>query len=1043
MDLDSHQQIKAASKDENAGNSNSKFVVPAEALYSLSQKKDTAWKTITQDYGGSLNLAKLLLTDVKLGLNMTAEGEGFPERTLFYGKNEYPEPAPINIFKIFIDSLNDFTLLMLIFFAFLSMALGVAFPDSEDERAVGWVEGLAILIAVALVSSVTTINDYSKEKKFRSLNSEAKIIKVKVIRNGLNQNVLINTLQVGDLVELEQGDQVPADGICVESNQLKTDEASLTGETDLVKKNTTDFLFLYAGTNVAEGSGKMLITGVGTNSEWGRTLLTIKEAGEEDGKTPLEEKLDKLSENIGKLGMSIASLTFVILIIGYIARKLINTTTWLEEHGKFDDIWETNNVVDIVKFFVIAVTIVVVAVPEGLPLAVTIALAYSVRKMMKDQNLVRHLAACETMGGANNICSDKTGTLTLNQMRVTHGFFAGKYFGDQIRSLMLSLNPNVLQILIDAIVSNSKANLVKHKDVNKEYETQGSKTEAALLLLLVKHLNQTIESYRERRDELMSETRGPHIQFPFSSKEKRMSTLITNTEGETRYRLFTKGASEIVIKLCTKIMKTDGTLEDMTKEKEHEMMHYIEEMANQGLRTLCLAYRDVDPSYDFNSLEEENNYLQNLDPSTIEEDLVCIAIVGIKDPLRPEVPGAVAQCRKSGITVRMVTGDNILTAKYIAKECGILTNDGIAIEGPVFRQMTDEQIDEILPKLQVMARSSPRDKFLLVKYLKRKGNVVAVTGDGTNDAPALKEADVGLSMGLSGTQVAKEASDIVILDDNFSSIVKSVLWGRSIFNNIRKFLTFQLTVNVVALILTIVSAISSIFENHNGHYQPPLSPVQMLWINLIMDTFAALALATEEPVPELLDKKPHGRKDSLITKRMWVSILGQALYQLTVLFVLYYGVLSYRNGAFILARNDDERRTLIFNSFVFCQVFNEYNARKINFEYDIFSGAFKSFYLIGISVLIVLLQAVMINFAFYDPVLIAEGKNNGEVASRFTQTIPLGWYQWLISITIGFLSIPYGYVIRFVARTVLYFVEKTKGDNSSNRVGIADIESDL
>ncbi|KAG2373545.1 hypothetical protein C9374_012052 [Naegleria lovaniensis] len=1004
------------------------FSLAVEDLTELHQTKNL--KAINE-LGGFAGLAKILRTDLKKGIDWEKE-VNFEERSALYGLNIYPEPPARKIWKIFIDSLNDTTLLILLFFSFISMVLGVAFPDTEDERPIGWIEGFAIFLAVAIVSIVVTVNDYSKERKFRSLTRESKKVEVKVIRSGLNHSVLIDTIQVGDIVEIEQGDGIPADGLCIESNQLKTDESVMTGEPDLIKKNTTESPFLLSGCTVAEGSGKMLITCVGVQSEWGRTLQSLKEADEDKGSTPLEEKLDKLSVNIGKMGMGFALMTLLVLILGYWIKKLIHTMEWIPPAAAFKESWQEQNVVEVVKFFVVALTIVVVAVPEGLPLAVTIALAYSVRKMMKDQNLVRHLAACETMGGANNICSDKTGTLTLNQMRVTHAYFGGRYFGDQLSSLLSTLSSSALQILIDGVVANSKANLVRNDDnKTKEFATQGSKTEAALLLLLVKHLNQTIDSYRERRHDLLSEERGCHLQLPFSSKLKRMSTVIPNPDGDTKYRLFTKGASEIVLKLCSRYMKTDGTIEEMNRDKEDEMMRYIEEMANQGLRTICLAYRDVNPDREFASRHEEMDYLENLDPVTLEEDLICVGIVGIKDPLRPEVPAAIAQCKKSGITVRMITGDNILTAKYIARECGILSKDGIAIEGPEFRKMTNDQIAEILPRLQVMARSSPTDKYNLVKFLKKAGNVVAVTGDGTNDAPALKEADVGLSMGLSGTQVAKEASDIIILDDNFSSIVKSVLWGRSIFENIRKFLTFQLTVNVVALVLTIVSAISSTFVNESGGFKPPLSPVQMLWINLIMDTFAALALATEPPIPELLDRKPYGRKESLITPRMWVFLLGQSVFQLTVLFTLYYGATSFRNGAFSFARNDDETRTVVFNAFVFCQVFNEYNARKINFEYNIFSGLFKSAWFISISGIIIVLQALIINFAYYDPTLIATGKNDGLHASHFTQTIPLNWYQWMLTMSIGFLSIPYGFVIRFVSRMVLRVISKK---NTKNRI---------
>jgi Ca2+-transporting ATPase len=894
-----------------------------------------------------------------------------------------------SLLKLFLEALSDTMLIILMVLAVVSIVLGLTFPERPEDRKYGWIEGVAIIVAVLIVSSVSSINDYQKELKFRELSKQSSIIPVKVIRDGRNQSIMIDEILVGDIVELDTGDQIPADGLLIEGFDLKVDESVMTGEPDAIKKSESA-PFLLSGCQIAEGCGKMLVTAVGLNSEWGKTLSKLT-ADDDDDKTPLEEKLDRLATLIGKAGVGFAVVTFLALTAGWLITKIISVS---RGHDRFA--W--SDISAVVKFAVIAVTIVVVAVPEGLPLAVTISLAYSVKKMMKDNNLVRHLAACETMGGATSICSDKTGTLTLNEMRVVISLVGNTMFDEEGPS-KTSLHQSVLTLLADGISVNSKANIVEPKaDSQKLYEIQGSKTEGALLLMLK---DMSID-YKELRDSYELNKRI-HSIFTFSSAMKRMSVVVETERGECQVHV--KGASEIVLSLCTRHLNADGSNSPINDEKMKFFLSKIEEMAKTGLRTLGIAYR---------TLEKENRDDWN-NRELVEKDLTLIGIVGIKDPLRKEVIGAVAQCKKSGIFVRMVTGDNILTAQHIARECGILNDDGLAMEGPDFRKLGDEELDEILPRLQVLARSSPSDKYRLVKRLKEKGEVVAVTGDGTNDGPALKEADVGLSMGISGTQIAKEASDIILLDDNFNSIVKSVLWGRSIFENIRKFLQFQLTVNIVALLLTIITALTSLIPIGNlSNMEPPLTAVQLLWVNLIMDTFAALALATEPPTPDLLDRKPYGRTESLITKKMWFSIVVQSVYQLIVLLILHYAGVAYLciHGK-CLASDSSSNRSIVFSAFVFCQVFNELNCRKINLELNILSRLHKSFMFILIFLVTCVVQVLIVTFG-----------------GKFTQTVPLSWIQWSICVLLGVLSIPIGYLVRIVALLFLKIRNRSAADYS-------------
>ncbi|KAK9865493.1 hypothetical protein WJX84_011923 [Apatococcus fuscideae] len=741
------------------------------------------------------------------------------------------------------NNLQDPTLILLMIAALVSTVLGVVIPSEREQKS--WTEGVAIWVAVAVVSGVASGNDYQKDKQFRKLNAAKDNIKVKVVRDGQQLLVDNGDVVVGDLLQLDTGDKIVADGIVTEFHGLVVDEASLTGESEPVKKGEDD-VFCRSGTQVTEGSGTIMVLAVGPNSEWGKTMALVQTEAVD---TPLQGNLTQLAAAIGKIGLIAGVLCFVALMIRWM----------IENHG-----FPANRIASgPLSFFIFGITIVVVAVPEGLPLAVTISLAYSMRKMMKDNNFVRVLAACETMGGATAICSDKTGTLTENRMTVVEGWFSGKSWP---RPPTFEELPEAARHPIAAnIAVNSKAFLVTSS--RGELELVGNRTECALLILLKgwgKDYTLMREEYKNRILKL----------WGFSSAKKMASVLIEASTGIPR--LYNKGAAEYVLANCTSYLDEAGEVKQLTGPVREELQAGITAMAGRGLRTLCLAYRDMPDAAPLSKLDEQ--------PA---EDLTACCIVGIKDPVRKEVPDAVAVCKRAGITVRMVTGDNIHTAQHIAQECGIMFGNGTAMEGPTFRAMPDDEVKPLLPNLQVLARSSPTDKYRLVSLLQSLGEIVAVTGDGTNDAPALKKSDVGLAMGIAGTEVAKEAADIVIMDDNFRSIVKSVLWGRSVFENIRKFLQFQMTVNFVALILAFVAAVS------NG--EQPLNVLQLLWVNLIMDALAALALATEDPAPELLLNKPHGRNEPLINKLMWKHIFVQGVYQLFWLFLIFYGASAVIN----------------------------------------------------------------------------------------------------------------------------------------------------
>lgn len=637
--------------------------------------------------------------------------------------------------------------------------------------------------------------------------------------------------------------------------------------------------------------------------------------------TPLQIKLNRLAELIALCGAAAGSLLFTALMIRFFVELATNPDRTADEKAR-----------QFIQILIIAVTLVVVAIPEGLPLAVTLALAFATKRMTKQNLLVRMLGSCETMANATVVCTDKTGTLTTNVMSVVAGSLGvrGKFVAELSENASRSNANNVegqdakddfafdmsnmndvaspaLQTLLNsAICINSTA--FEDKTPDGVVEFVGSKTETALLRM-AKDLGWA--DYKTTRD-----TAQVVQMIPFSSELKAMGVVVKHGD---KYRLYIKGASEILSKVCTRHVvvnppgtSTSDTVEttSFTEETQDNISKTIIFYASQTLRTLAVCYREFEqwPPKGAESYGPEEVPFEML-----AKDLTLIAIAGIEDPLRPGVRKAVEECQLAGVAVKMCTGDNVLTARSIALQCGIFTPGGIIMEGPVFRKLNDSERLEVVPRLQILARSSPEDKRLLVKTLKSMSEVVGVTGDGTNDGPALKLANVGFSMGIAGTEVAKEASDIIIMDDAFPNIVLAIMWGRCVNDSVRKFLQFQISVNITAVVITFVSAIAS--DNEGAI----LTAVQLLWVNLIMDTFAALALATDPARRSMLDRKPDRLSAPLINVDMVKMMCIQALYQIIVCFVLYWA------GLPILGVEDSlqaqaELRTLIFNCFVFCQI---------------------------------------------------------------------------------------------------------------------------
>lgn len=739
----------------------------------------------------------------------SSDANAFSDRVRVYSKNVLPAKKPTPLWKLMWNAYNDKVLLLLTAAAAISLALGLyetfgAKHEPGAPTSVDWVEGLAICVAIIIVVAVGSLNDYQKEKAFVKLNTRKEDREIKVIRSGKSFMMNVHDILVGDVLHLEPGDLVPVDGIFIKGHGLKCDESSATGESDaLTKTGGLEVMrllregyhdvkdldpFIISGAKVLEGVGTFLCTSVGVNSSFGKIMMSVRTETEA---TPLQKKLEGLATAIAKLGASAAGLLFFILLFRFLAGLGSDTRTGAEKASSFMDI------------LIVAITIIVVAVPEGLPLAVTLALAFATTRLLKENNLVRVLRACETMGNATAICSDKTGTLTTNKMTVVAGTFGDASFGkandSETRSaaeFTQALPDITKQIIIQSVALNSTA---FEGDGTTDSTFIGSKTETALLQFARDHLGMGNLS-QERANNTIVQL------MPFDSSKKCMGAVIKlPTNG---YRFFVKGASEILLRDSTSISDVQrqevATISQAVRES---LESTIDAYARQSLRTIGLVYRDL-PQWPPSSADSGNA----VDFSAILKDLTFLGVVGIQDPVRPGVPDAVALAKHAGVVVRMVTGDNATTAQAIATECGIFT-DGIIMEGPTFRTLSVAQMEAHLPRLQVLARSSPEDKRVLVAKLKSMGETVAVTGDGTNDAPALKTADVGFSMGIAGTEVAKEASSIVLMDDNFASIVTALKWGRAVNDAVQKFLQVRFSPLLTLYILT------PSVSNHGQHYR--------------------------------------------------------------------------------------------------------------------------------------------------------------------------------------------------------------------------------
>ncbi|CAN6922482.1 unnamed protein product [Brassica oleracea] len=904
--------------------------------------------SVLKRFDGVSGLSPLLHTDLDKGICGTHED--IRRRRNKFGSNEYPLKKERNFWMFLGEASRSFTLIVLVLAALASLLLQIKTKTISHE----WYDEAGIIVAVILVIFVTAISNYNQSLQFEKLNDEKRNICIEVTRNGRLVEVPIY-----DVV-------VPADGVLVSGYSLQIGEYETMGTNRTVHKDTDIDPILISGSKVEDGIGRMLVTSVGMNTQWRMPMACIPlYTGEE---TPLQVHLNRVVIAFGLISISVALVVFLIeSCLCFMGRTKNTDGSPMFDAGKTT----LDEKIDmVIKFIILGVTIIVVAVPEGLPLAVTLNIAYMTRKLLGEKVLVQKLSACEAMGSATTIVCHKTGILTLNQAICylssffsQHTYFpsqmevvdvcAGRVRTHNLDTMAAELSPLLISLITEGIALNTNGS-VYHPEGQSEPEVFGSATERAILNFGLK-LGMNF-------DEIKSKSTIFRVS-PFNSRRKRRGVAVQLHDSQVRVHW--KGAAETILASCQWYMDKDN-IAAMDQEKKFHFEKTIDEMSKEGLRCAALAYRNF------------------TDGDIPESNLVLLAIIGIKDSCRPGISRAIQQCRNAGVKVCMVTGDDLLTAKAIAMQCGILRGTldepaNTAILASEFASMSEADREEIAENIVVMGRSSPDENLLLLEALRKKGHVVAATGKGIRDAPSLRQANISLAMGIGGTAIVKECSDIIILEDNFTSIVKVIQWGRFLYTNAQRFLQFRLTVNASALIICVVVAVHS--------HEIPLNVAQLLWINLLTFTFGAWALASEPPMDNLMRRPPVRKGEPFITKLMWAKFVAQVSFQVSALLYLNFrgeSILKLENKS--LDQANKVKNTVIFNCFVFCQVFNEVECRT-SYQGNTFSGILKNHLFLGTILLNVILQIIVI-----------------ECLGIFFYTARLNLKQWLISIGIGFFS---------------------------------------
>lgn len=908
-------------------------------------------KFFNRTYNEVINI---LRTDVDKGLS-TSE---VSQRQAQYGKNEFTPHEQESLFAKILSSLKEPMIVILLFAAIISAVIGE------------YADAFGIVVAVGLGIAIGLFTEGKSQKAADALSKISEDIEVKVLRDGVITRISKSELVPGDIVFVETGDMVPADGRLVDALNLKVREDMLTGEADDVKKThdvcieqesivtskgetviqdpvpAKQINMLFGGTFVAQGKGTFVVTTIGDNTEMGKIAQNLQT---EDEETPLQIKLGDLGSTISKISSAIAGLLFIFMTYRLVAGGLLQMDT-----TSFDAFMLSID--PIKKAFIVCIALIVAAVPEGLPTMVNMTLAMTMQKMAKINALVTKKEACETIGSVSVICSDKTGTLTQNRMTVDKVYIDGGYVNSPSNSLHSYFEENCLL--------NSTADI---EISGNETKYLGSATECALLL------------YHKKKDYIAAR-KNAHLlaQIPFSSQFKRMTSVVAKGND---YLVLSKGAPEVLLNFCTHMQDGDKVIL-LTDEKRSMILSEIERLQNKSMRTLGFAYKTVKADDKAFKLLIES---ETIDQEKLEAGLIFSGFVGIKDPLRVDVPDAVKKAKTAGIITKMLTGDNIHTAKAIGSELGLLDDGMRAVESSYIDTLTDEELQEEIKTINIVARSKPDTKMRVVSALQKNGEVVAVTGDGINDAPALNKADVGIAMGIAGTEVSKSAADIILVDDSFSTIVEGVKWGRGIYDNFQRFIQFQVTVNIIAFFIAVVSQIM-------GH-EMPFTTIQLLWVNIIMDGPPALALGLEPVRKGLLEnRKPINRKASIITKSMIGTMAMNAVY---ISCMILAQMLFNPLGA-----TAEQSETVLFGIFAFSALFNAFNCRELGLNSivpEFFSNKL-ALQIVGVTIVCQLIFS--------------------QVFSSFFNTVPLDFTMWARVLIVSVSVILFDEVIKLILRFV-------------------------
>lgn len=862
-----------------------------------------------------------LNVDPELGLSKNQ----IKESRLKHGVNAFTKGKPKSVFKKIWDAATEPMIVMLLVAA--AITLGVNFVRYFTGGQTEFIECIGIFAAIFLAVGVTVIMEGRSEKAFEALNQINEDVQVKVMRGGRVTLISQKDLVVGDIMEVATGDMIPADGRVIESLGLRVDESSLTGESLPVKKEAGLIYdnpktpvaeranMLYSGCFITGGSGTMVVTEVGDGTEFGSIARELSKT--EKGSTPLQEKMDRLGKLITILGATAAAIVFVIQLIIFASTGTFNLDTVSEA-------------------FITSIVLIVAAVPEGLPTIVAVSLSINIIKMARQNALVKKLIACETIGCINVICSDKTGTLTENRMTVTDIYSDGHL-----------ITPKILDN--DALIQNFTINSTADIEQGDQPKFIGNPTECALIMAYEK-----ADAHRASYSDLRKNAKITFV-FPFSSETKNMTTIVERDEGSVAY---SKGSPEKIISQCSHIM-IDGQPVPFSEEHIQQIEKEMTGFEKKARRVLAFSHKSLFGVRTITEYEERRTH--------IESNMIFDGFVAITDPLRADVYEAVNRCRKAGIELKILTGDNIVTARAIADELGLLKPGDAAAEAHKLEDLSEERLIELLPRIKVIARSTPVVKMRVVNALKKMGNVVAVTGDGINDAPAIKNADVGIAMGITGTEVSKEASDIVLLDDSFSTIVKAVQWGRGIYENFQRFIQFQLTVNLSSVIVVLSCILLGL--------KSPFTALQLLWINIIMDGPPALTLGLEPIRDDLMNRRPISRDSNIVSKGMLSRIACNGIF-VSIVFMMQ-ALFNILGGA------EGEQYTILFTLFVVMHLFNAFNSRELT-DTSVFSNFFSNRLMLLVFGLTFMLQVVITQFG-----------------GILYNTVPLSLGMWVKIVTLG------------------------------------------